>query len=237
MVVLLFSLNLKSLPGDLELGAKIFKSCTRCHGPEGEGKAQLKSPRIVGRESWYLKNQLTKFRERQRGYSAMENRNFQEAADEHFQVHGVPLNYRDNDSYSTLMHPLIQLMDDHELESVIMYIGTLKTNQALDRIDGNTVNGKRQYSACIKCHGINAEGRKERQAPKLTNQHGWYLFEQLKDFRLGLRGTHPNDQNGKAMRTQFDNDQNHMVVDKDDESMKDIIAYILSLNSAIRDEK
>ena len=237
IILLFFSLNLKSQPGDPELGARIFKSCTRCHGPKGEGKAQLKSPRIVGRESWYLKNQLIKFKEKQRGYSATDNKDFQEAADEHFRVHGVPLNTIENDSYSKLMHPIIQLTDDHEIESVIMYIGTLTTNQALDRIDGNISEGKKQYSACIKCHGKNAEGRKELQAPRLTNQHGWYLFEQLKDFRMGWRGTHPNDKNGKAMRTYSDNHQNHIVVDRDDESMKDIIAYILSLNNTVRGEQ
>lgn len=217
--------------GDIEKGSKIFKSCIVCHGQNGEGNKEIRAPQIIERQTWYLRNQLLKFKNKERGYGLKDDKEFLKDAVEHEKIHGSTSAYIENDPNSKLMHPLMGLMNEDDIESVIAYLATLKTDKEVEGIKGNARNGKKLYVSCSRCHGKNAEGNKKIGAPKLTNQHGWYLFEQLKDFRMGWRGTHRQDQSGKAMRTHSDNHQNHAVVDIDDESMRDIIAYILSLNS------
>lgn len=53
---------------------------------------------------------------------------------------------------------------------------------------------------CMTCHGIDGIGNYGVQAPRLAGMEPWYLERQLKLFRDELRGTHPQDIEGIAMR-------------------------------------
>lgn len=71
---------------------------------------------------------------------------------------------------------------------------------------------------CQTCHGIDGVGNVGVQAPRLAGMEDWYLERQLKLFRDGLRGIHPEDVEGVAMRP--------MAVKLSDESIDDIVDWV-----------
>ena len=75
---------------------------------------------------------------------------------------------------------------------------------------------------CTICHGEQAQGGEDFEAPKLAGQHDWYLTLQLKYFRTGIRGTHDDDENGQVMRP--------MVLTLTDENIEDVVSYIATLD-------
>ena len=68
-------------------------------------------------------------------------------------------------------------------------------------------------SLCITCHGAEGEGNRLLNAPSLTNLEAWYVDRQLRNFRDGLRGADPSDEEGVLMRP--------MVQFLSDESIRD----------------
>ena len=58
---------------------------------------------------------------------------------------------------------------------------------------GDIEKGKTLYNICTACHGPNAEGNSALNAPANAGQDPWYLTRQLKNFRAGIRGAHPDD--------------------------------------------
>ena len=71
---------------------------------------------------------------------------------------------------------------------------------------------------CTTCHGTDGRGNYGVQAPRLTGMEAWYLKRQLENFRSGVRGTHPRDIEGIAMRP--------MASKLSDESIADIIDWV-----------
>ena len=65
---------------------------------------------------------------------------------------------------------------------------------------GDAEKGKVLYNICTACHGPNAEGNPALNAPANAGQDPWYLTRQLKNFRTGIRGAHPDDTFGAQMR-------------------------------------
>jgi len=53
---------------------------------------------------------------------------------------------------------------------------------------------------CAACHGVNGEGKEELFSPSITGLPVWYIEEQLRKFRSGQRGSHPDDIPGQQMR-------------------------------------
>jgi cytochrome c oxidase subunit 2 len=53
--------------GDLERGKNLYTTCSACHGQEGKGNAEVKSPGLTSQGDWYVVSQLKKFRAGQRG--------------------------------------------------------------------------------------------------------------------------------------------------------------------------
>jgi cytochrome c553 len=60
--------------------------------------------------------------------------------------------------------------------------------------------GSELFRACTACHGHNGEGNAEIAAPSIAGLPQWYVEAQLKKFRTGLRGAHPDDYEGLRMR-------------------------------------
>jgi cytochrome c553 len=56
------------------------------------------------------------------------------------------------------------------------------------------------YAPCAACHGAAAEGQPALGAPALAAQQEAYLQRQLRHFKEGVRGTHPDDEAGARMR-------------------------------------
>ncbi|MBB6093100.1 cytochrome c oxidase subunit 2 [Povalibacter uvarum] len=92
-------------------------------------------------------------------------------------------------------------------------------------LTGNAETGKTLFATCTTCHGAQAEGNRELNAPKLSGQGKWYLAQQLRDFRNGVRGTHENDIYGKQMAP-------FAAMLADDTAIRDVVEYIASLEEA-----
>jgi cytochrome c oxidase subunit 2 len=59
--------------------------------------------------------------------------------------------------------------------------------------------GESLYTLCVQCHGEAGEGNSQALAPTIAGLDSWYLEAQLKNFRSGARGTHPDDLGGLRM--------------------------------------
>ena len=82
--------------------------------------------------------------------------------------------------------------------------------------------GKKLYATCAACHGQAGEGVQAMGAPKLAGQSGWYLERQLKNYKAGIRGSHPDDTWGRTMAGMA-------MVLATDQDIADVVAYIETL--------
>jgi len=55
---------------------------------------------------------------------------------------------------------------------------------------------------CVTCHGVELQGNRLVDAPRLAGLPRWYIERQLQAFRAGWRGTHAGDANGMEMHPQ-----------------------------------
>jgi len=91
-----------SLEGaDQANGAKLFVTCTACHGPDAAGNEQLHAPPLTVQQDWYLDRQLHKFKAGVRGANP-------------------------KDTFGMQMRPMAQtLPDDQAIKDVVAHIQTL----------------------------------------------------------------------------------------------------------------
>ena len=82
---------------------------------------------------------------------------------------------------------------------------------------GDIQRGKTLYAICSACHGANGEGNAALNAPANAGQDPWYMTRQLKNFRVGIRGAHPDDAFGAQMRPMA-------MVLTNDEAIADVVA-------------
>src|SRR5437870_4158722 len=94
--------------------------------------------------------------------------------------------------------------------------------QTRTQVAGDAAAGKPLYAVCTACHGAQAEGNPALNAPKLSGQGDWYLRRQLKNFKIGARGTHDKDVFGKMMAPMAATLSNDAAIDN-------VIAYIKTL--------
>jgi len=160
--------------GDPIRGKSIYTSCTACHGENGEGLQTSNSPRLAGLKTWYLTNQLEKFRSGLRGENP-------------------------EDIYGAQMASIAKsLPDEQSLKDVVAYIGTLQASRpSRSEISGDPVRGQEEFRYCMKCHGTKGQGFKvpitttyrSHYGPRLSGQHDWYLIRQIQNYKAGIRGS------------------------------------------------
>lgn len=75
----------------------------------------------------------------------------------------------------------------------------LLATTSFNTLAADAANGEASFALCTSCHGAGAEGQESSNAPRLAGQHGWYIERQLKNFRTGVRGAHPDDSLGQQM--------------------------------------
>jgi len=187
-------------------GSVLYQTCAVCHGQNAEGNETLGSPALASREGWYLKRQIEQFRVRARGLDESKDKGF------------LPPETR-----TQAMHPVVDGLRQSEVRVLTRYLGGLPTPSIQPPKEGDPKSGESLYGACAVCHGVAAEGRRIRGAPRLTGQQPWYLFNQLRDFRMGWRGTVRNDPHVAWMREQLG---------LEDAALKDLVAYLVQLNSS-----
>jgi cytochrome c oxidase subunit II len=186
--------------GDATVGQELYTVCATCHGAAGEGNAALNAPKLTGQGAWYLRRQLTQFKNGVRG------------AD-------------DKDAFGKMMAPMAAtLTDGTAIDNVVAYIGTLPDKPAPATLKGNPRNGEQRFVTCAACHGADGRGIQATNAPRLKGMDDWYLVTQLKNFRDGARGDHPQDLYGSQMAL-------FAAMFRDDESIRDLVAYIGTLQS------
>ena len=184
--------------GNAQAGAAQYAVCAACHGQQGEGLQALNAPKIAGQEGWYLRRQLNSYKAGRRG------------------VH-------EDDIFGRQMAPMAAtLANDQAVENVIAHIQTFPDNPSPTTIDGDVMAGQKIYNVCAYCHGGDAQGIQAINAPRMAGMTDWYLANQLKNFRSGVRGAHPQDFYGKQMGFMGRNLQT-------DQQIYDVIAYIGTL--------
>ena len=183
-----------------ERGALLFDLCAQCHGPDAEGNRFFLAPAIAGLSEWYVLAQLNKFRGGLRGT--------------HF-----------DDLSGMRMRPMaLTLEKDADVEIIAKYVASLPlTRPAPEVAGGDPTKGKPLYAICLACHGAKGEGMQATNGPPLANCSDWYLLDQLKKFKLGIRGADPRDPFAIMMRPMA-------MALADEQAMKDVIAYIGTLS-------
>jgi len=162
--------------GDVVKGKALYNICSACHGANAEGTAALNAPANAGQDPWYMTRQLKNFRAGIRGAHP-------------------------DDAFGAQMRPMAMVLTgDQDIEDVVAYITSLDMPDPPQTIEGDVELGRQAYVTCIPCHGEFGQGAQALDAPRLSNQHDWYIVRQLKNFRAGIRGTHQNDIYGAQMR-------------------------------------
>ena len=183
--------------GNAAAGAAQYAVCAACHGQQGEGLPALNAPKIAGQSAWYLRRQLQGYKAGRRGA-------------------------HEDDVYGRQMAPMANtLVNDAAIENVIAHIQTFPDNAAPATIDGDVSRGGKDYVVCAYCHGGDGKGIFAMNAPRVAGMTDWYLASQLRNFRDGIRGQHPQDFYGKQMRL--------MTSRLNDEQINDLLAYINTL--------
>ena len=177
-------------------GKVIFdRFCMSCHGSDGAGNEALGAPSIAGLPQWYIDVQIHKFKDGARG-----------------------LHQRDVPGMR--MRPMaLTLKTDEDVASVAAHVAGLPRPSLKAVVIGSAVRGEERYKVCAACHGADAKGNQQLNAPPLVGGSDWYLVTQLHNFKDGLRGGDPaKDPNGAAMRG--------MAATLDEQGVKDVVAYI-----------
>ncbi len=194
-----FAQSQAQLAGDPQIGQGLYAVCAACHGANGEGNADLNAPKLAGQEGWYMRRQLNYYKQGVRGSQP-------------------------GDEFGAQMAPMAAvLVDDTAINNVIAYIETLPDTPAPITVQGNAANGKALYDAtCGICHSADGQGVWSVNAPTLAGMNDWYLVRQLRNYKNGIRGQHPDDEYGFQMVS--------MVTGlKDDQAIDDVVAYINTL--------
>lgn len=171
-------------------GGEIFTSCLLCHST----REMQRGPIIDGLPAWSVELQLRKFRDGIRGGNPTNKSEVLMAAGESI------------------------VKDDEEIRRVAAHIASLPPQAHLLTVKGDKNRGKLIYLQCANCHGFKGEGKVESKSPPLNTLEDWFQLEQLRKFKSGLRGKHPQDAEGNAMRL--------AVMGLSDEDMKNVTRYI-----------
>lgn len=197
---ILASLVVGAAQADDGRGKQLYANCVACHGAEGAGNKLLNAPAIGGLSEKYVGEQIRKFKAGHRGGDV-------------------------KDATGMQMRPMASLLtNDDDIAAVSAYVASLPSTPHESLVKGgNAEKGKMLYMTCQACHGQNAEGNDLLNAPRLANQHDWYLVAQLHKFKEGIRGSNPADVTGSQMRPMS-------MTLADDQAVKDVVAYIQSLS-------
>jgi cytochrome c553 len=181
-------------------GQQLFKTCAPCHGEDGAGDLELRTPAIAGLPDWYIRAELHKFAHDIRGAHP-------------------------DDGEGHRMRPMARsLYREEDLETVAAYVAGLPRPSVKPITSGNATNGQTTYSTiCVACHGADGNGNIAVAAPPIAHQADWYLMVQLEKFKTGMRGVNADDTTGAQMRAMS-------MTLQDTTAMHDVVAYIKTLS-------
>ncbi len=192
--------NVTSAPANLPPPSK-YSSCVACHGDKAQGvkNETVKGPRLAGLSAWYMKRQIEKFKDGKRGAHA-------------------------DDKMGAQMVPFAKMLaTEADVDEVIAEIEKLKPETPADRGPGDAAKGQASLMVCKTCHGQNMEGNEQLKGPPIKQQHAWYLYDAIKNFKAGIRGGQNDTMEAQQMRAMC------MTLATDD-AINDVIAAIQALN-------
>ncbi len=154
-----------------------WSQCTPCHGTDGNGTLKQAAPPIAGLPAWYIESQLGKYRAGIRG--------------SHF-----------DDAAGLRMKPMAQtLPTEEDVKNMAAFVASMPAPPHSDAtISGYGPNAASTFGLCVACHGADGAGNPAMNAPPIAGQADWYVYEQLRKFKAGIRGGNPTDITGGQMR-------------------------------------
>jgi cytochrome c oxidase subunit 2 len=159
----------------------------------------VRAPAIAHLGETYLASQLGKFRSGERGGSG------------------------DSSEAMQMRAMALALADDAELADVAAYVASLPASAGEQTIEGNASLGADYYNQfCGACHGPAAEGNPALDSPALAGASDWYLLAQLRAFRDGVRGSHPDDRGDRQMRAMA-------AILPHEQALQDVVAFIAAI--------
>ncbi len=150
-------------------------SCPVCLGSYLGVNAMLEAPNLTVLPEWYIRQELTSFRQNWRSYNA-------------------------NQTSAMDMHDMAMALSEQDIEQAIAFIAMQPKHVSQPTVQGDVEHGKALFMACAVCHNADGKGNRQLNAPPLAGQSDWYLFNQLSNFLANQRGSHPQDTNGQMMR-------------------------------------
>lgn len=172
--------------------------CTLCHGADTRGNAAVRAPRLAGLQPWYLSAQIRAYQASLRG--------------------AHPADLPGNE----MRFIAATLTDETAVAKVLARFSKSSPSTPEPTVAGDVARGGQLYTPCAACHGSRGEGSESLKAPALAGGSDWYQLAQLRNFRLGLRGTDPADLPGQQMRAAA-------AALPDDGAAADVVAYLNTL--------
>ncbi len=149
-------------------GVAVYEVCSACHLPEGWGTKDGTFPQLAGQPATVIIKQLADIRAQNRDNPTMYPfalpKEIKNAAPE---VGGGP----------------------YAIAAVAEYIANIPMNPepGLGAGDDLELGAKLYKENCVRCHGENGEGHKEKFFPRIQGQHYTYLLRQFEWIRDGKR--------------------------------------------------
>ena len=149
--------------------------CAACHGEKGEGKLELKAPAIAGLPSWYVLEQIGKFRNGFRGSN----------------VGDIP---------GVQMKAIAVSLSPAQLKAASDHVETLSPKRTRIIAGGNIDRGRDIFAeVCMPCHRYNGQGEQAFHSAPLVTLNPEYLKRQLENYAKGWRGSAEYDFYGHKM--------------------------------------
>jgi cytochrome c553 len=143
------------------------QGCVTCHGTHGQGTSNGYFPRIAGKPSGYLYNQLMAFRDGKRHYPPM-----------NYLVAYLPDAYlKEIADYFADQRPPFAQREVPTVEPSVVTLGQALVTQG---------DAKRGIPACIACHGASLTGMNP-GIPGLVGLRPAYIAAQLTRWKVGSR--------------------------------------------------
>lgn len=150
--------------------------CATCHGQKGEGIEEAKAPALAGLPDYYVLEQIAEFRQ------------------------GLRKGVDDTGSgFVAEMHREAVELEDDLFRKLAVHIASLPVQRPHRTVSGDPAAGRQPYrELCAECHGAAAQGDPVKRTPPLHGFQDWYLVEQIRRFRVGLRQPEPS--HGESLR-------------------------------------
>jgi cytochrome c553 len=151
----------------LDVIGERVRGCAPCHGDHGQGTNNDYFPRLAGKPSGYLYNQLVAFRNGRRHYPPMNY--LLEFLPDGF-LHAIA-------DYFAAQHPPLPQQDTPTASKAVLALGQSLVTHG---------DPAREIPACANCHGPNFTGQ-EPAIPGLLGLRPNYITAQLGAWRYGNR--------------------------------------------------